>query len=320
LLGRAGLQISVQKKVEARFPARDHGALIRRARGVDDLVREQLLFGERRQLLRFDECDGEDEQDDRGTDAQRSDATPDQRREQIRSVQTDAAVEDAEDDRRANESDARHEEQREEHRRDERADVIEAQHARDEILEVELLFQDTHQDWQFQSDERADHEDDEIEKQLEPLQSREAEEQQRRRQTAGECDGELDVDEFRGELAIDESREPGADAEGGEIEADDQRELRDRIAEHVAGNSAREQLVDQAARGDDQDVEKKNRRPVHQPCSAAEMISARPTITAAITIASAVFWSSSISFRIENGVTFTIAQYASAKTTRPKSV
>src|SRR5215831_15178674 len=50
---------------------------------------------------------------------------------------------------------------------------------------------------------------------------------------------------------------------------------------------------------------------------AAAMMRLTPMITPAMMIASAVFWSSSISLRTENGATFVMIQNAAANTARP---
>src|SRR6266571_6772750 len=59
---------------------------------------------------------------------------------------------------------------------------------------------------------------------------------------------------------------------------------------------------------------------IYYPCTAADTISAMPMITEPMMIASEVFWSSSISFRIENGETLTMIQNANAKKINPTTV
>src|SRR5206468_8103428 len=127
------------------------------------------------------------------------------------------------------------------------------------------------------------------------LQPREAEEEQRRGEAADQRDGELDLDEARREVAVEEARQPRPHAERGQVQTYDQRELRHGIADDVARDGAGQQLVHEPARGDDEDVEKKDRGSVHYPWMVDAMMMANPRSTAPITIASAVFWSSSIS-------------------------
>src|SRR5262249_33541501 len=100
---------------------------------------------------------------------------------------------------------------------------------------------------------------------LEETQIGMAKEEDRGRQSAQQGDGQLNLDEHPGQLLVDEARQPGADTHREEVDADDGRELKDRVAEQVAGRGARKQLVDQAAGGDDQDVQEQEERAVHLP-------------------------------------------------------
>ena len=55
----------------------------------------------------------------------------------------------------------------------------------------------------------------------------------------------------------DEAREPAADAHGEQVAADDGRELKDAVAEQIAGQRAGDQLIDQPAGGDQEDGEER---------------------------------------------------------------
>ena len=114
-----------------------------------------------------------------------------------------------------------------------------------------MLFQDAHQDWQLEPDQDADDKDDQEEKELKPLQPRESQEQKRCRKTADQSHGQLHFDESRRKVAIEKPRQPRAHSERRKIKSDDERELRDRIADHIAGHRAGEQLVDKPAGCDD---------------------------------------------------------------------
>src|SRR5205814_4372927 len=159
--------------------------------------------------------------------------------------QTDAAIEKSEHDRGPHQADARDEKERKQYGREQRAEVVEAEHARDELFEVEMLFQDAHQNRQLETDEHTDHEDDEKKEELKPLQARKPEEEKRGGKAADERDRQLHFDEPRRQIAIEISRQPRSDAESGQVESDDQRELRDGIANHVAGNRSGQQLVNE---------------------------------------------------------------------------
>ena len=65
---------------------------------------------------------------------------------------------------------------------------------------------------------------------------------------------QLHLQEDADELALHEARQPGAQAHGEQVDADDGGELQHRVAEQVAGQRAGGQLVDQAAGRDDEDA------------------------------------------------------------------
>src|ERR1019366_6703800 len=137
-------------------------------------------------------------------------------------------------------------------------------------------------------------------------------EEGRRRQPADEADEQLDAQELRDELAFEKARQPRADTHREQVRADDGRELQDRIAEQVAGERARGELVDEPAGGDDEDRGEKrdlgradrirmrfrggrNRQRITHPCTAAATIMPMAMAIAATTIASAVFFLCTIS-------------------------
>ena len=61
-----------------------------------------------------------------------------------------------------------------------------------------------------------------------------AQKQQRCRESADDRDGQFDLDKLFGDILVDKPRQPRADAHREKINADDDRKLRDRIAENVA--------------------------------------------------------------------------------------
>ena len=121
-----------------------------------------------------------------------------------------------------------------------------------------------HEQRQFQPDQDADGEHQPVQHDMEVAQPRKAKEQQRRRHAAKDGDSQLHLDETAGQRSSTRPRQPGADAQGRQIDADDERELRHRVAEHVAGERPGQQLVDQAAGRDDEHVDiKQVARRVH---------------------------------------------------------
>src|SRR5262249_60838604 len=156
-----------------------------------------------------------------------------------------------------------HEEDRAEHGGDQRPEVVERQHPRDEFLEVELVLQNSHQEREFEADQHTDQEHGAEEEYLEVSEPAEREEQQRTGQPTDQRDPDLDLDERPGQPLLDEPGEPRPDPEGRQVDADDERELGDRVAQDVAGQRSREQLVDEPAGGDHQDVQEQDRGAVH---------------------------------------------------------
>ncbi len=95
--------------------------------------------------------------------------------------------------------------------------------------------------------------DDQIQHQAETLRPREGEEEQGRGEAADQTDHQFDGDEAGHEAAVQEAREPTADAHGEQVAADDRGKLKHAVAQQIAGERAGDQLIDQPARGDQED-------------------------------------------------------------------
>src|SRR5262249_9055973 len=109
------------------------------------------------------------------------------------------------------------------------------------------------------ADQHAGDEDGAVEQKPEIADMLEGEKEQRRRGAADCPDQDLDADEGADEVAGDVARQPGADAHGREVAAYDGGELRDAVAEQIAGKRAGDQLVDEAAGRDDEGREEQQR-------------------------------------------------------------
>ena len=144
-------------------------------------------------------------------------------------------------------------------------------------------------------------------------------EQRRRHQPADQADQQLDAQEVRDQLALEKARQPRADAHREQVGADDGGELQDRVAQQVARQRAGRELVDQPAGGDDEDrgqqrdlgrarapdrasaaagasaAARSTAQSPHQPCTAAATIMPIAMHIAPTTIASAMFFFSTIS-------------------------
>ena len=151
--------------------------------------------------------------------------------------------------------------EREEERGRERAEVVEREDLRDEVLEGDRAAEEPEHERDLEADEDADGEDEAVEDGVEPAGRDEGEGEDRRREAAEERDGDLDLDEAPREALLDELREPRARAHRRQVHPDDEGELRDRVPEEVAREGARHELVDEPAGGDDEDGQVDRTRP-----------------------------------------------------------
>ena len=148
---------------------------------------------------------------------------------------------------------SRHEQNRKQQRGSQRAQVVERQHVRDDVAEVVALAHHAHQQRNLEPDQHADDHHERVHQQLESLRVGEGQEKQRRRESADHAQHQLDPHEAVGQPAMDVARERAANPHRKQIAADDGRELQDAVAEQVAGERARDQLVDEPAGRDEQD-------------------------------------------------------------------
>ncbi len=118
-----------------------------------------------------------------------------------------------------------------------------------------MVFQDPHEQRQFQTDKNSNPKDHSVKHRVKPRQPGEAEKQQRRARAAEQCDAKFDFDKDAGEIPFYEAGQPGSDTQSRQVHADDQRKLSDGIAEHIARQRSGEEFIDEAAGRDDQDVE-----------------------------------------------------------------
>ena len=116
----------------------------------------------------------------------------------------DANIEQAEEQAGADHAEMRREHQRKQDGDHQRAEIVESEDLRHEILEIEIALQDAHHERDFQADQNADAAYREIEQQLErPGQPREHEKQADCRKAAEQADQQLDLDEAADQVARD---------------------------------------------------------------------------------------------------------------------
>jgi hypothetical protein len=143
-----------------------------------------------------------------------------------------------------NQAEVRRQQQREQHRHRQRADVIDAEHLRHQILERHFALEDAHDQRNFQPDEDADQQHQAVQREAEgPGVQGKQQEQQPGREAAEQADQQFDLDEAQQQpghgCGADMLRQPGADAHGEQVGADHGGELGHRIAQQVAGQGTR---------------------------------------------------------------------------------
>ena len=179
-----------------------------------------------------------------------------------------------------------------------------------------VALQDPHHERDLEADQDADREHQRIERETERRRRCRLDREQLRRHQAADQTYERLIQEPRDKPAPQIPRRPRADPHREQIGANDGRELQDRVAEQIARERARGELVDEPARGDDEDRDEEGdrgrpdrrrrrerrlcggaaiRHRITHPCTAAATI--RPTAMhiEPRTIASATFFLSTIS-------------------------
>src|SRR5215469_6392719 len=92
----------------------------------------------------------------------------------------DRRVQNAKDQSRTNQAELRNQKNREEQRSAQGAEIVEGEDLRDQLAELEALFENPHQQRYFQADQCADENHDGVENQAKGFGVGEGDEQQRR--------------------------------------------------------------------------------------------------------------------------------------------
>jgi hypothetical protein len=251
-VARGKLQVVVEVEPGFVAPAGDDDALVGAGFGVDDVLVVEVGLGQ------ADEVAGETEGD--GECADHRDALRAQCRqraelgaEQPQRPGGNQRVEQAEQQRAPDQPEVRRQQQREQQRHGQRADVVDAEHLRHEVLEGHFALEDAHDQRNLQPDQYPDQQHQAVEREAEGSGvQREQQEQQSGGKAAEQTHQQFDLDEAHQQVADDVLRQPGADAHGKQVGADHGGELRHRIAQQVARQRAGDQLVGQPAGGDDE--------------------------------------------------------------------
>src|SRR5579884_2077574 len=249
LIARTELQVLIEEEPQVVLPFRQHDALITRLPAEDHVIRVQLVVGGRRDRIRVQYAHGQSAENGNAGGPQR-DHPPDLLAKQPRGPQRYARVHEAEQQRRAHQSQLRNQPDREQDRRAECAQIIERQNAGNQFAKLQPVLQNAHQQRNLEAHQHADGDHNEIEQQPERLRVGEGEEQHGGRESAHQPDHQFDRYEARHQPARDEFGHPASDAHSEQVAAYDGGELQNAVAQQIAGQRAGNQLINESARGD----------------------------------------------------------------------
>ena len=243
------LQVAVEKKPVARLAVRHHDALVGRVRRECDPVLVELVLGQRGDLFRRGKGDAQGDQRQRAGQRVRTEAAqlvP----EQPQRPQCDGGVHQAKKQAGADQAQLGNEHQRESDRHRQRAQVVEGEHLRHQILEGDVAPQDAHHQRDLQPHQDAHQCHQSVEQKMKRArQIAIGQEQQRRHGATGERHQQFDAQEMGRQLPLEEARAVGAQAHGEQIAADDGGELQHRVAQQVGGDGTSGEFVDETAGG-----------------------------------------------------------------------
>ena len=186
----------IQEQPQIVLPLRQYDALIARIAAEDHFVGIEAVVGGGGDAVGENRSRAEQRQHHQASGAQRVSAA-DLFAKQVSGPQRDAGVENPEDQRRANQAELGHQQNRKQQRCAQRAQIVEGQDVRDQLAELEALFQDAHQQRNFQADQRAHQDDDDVQDQSKRFGVGEGEEEHGGRESADQADHQFDGDEAR---------------------------------------------------------------------------------------------------------------------------
>ena len=244
--------MAVQEQAQVVLPRRQHDPLVTGALRQDHVVGVEVVLGELGNAVRARHPRREQPEDDH-TDANEQARGAELAAKQDGGPQSHRGVHEPEQERRSHQAEMGHEQDRERDRRAEGTEVVERQHVGDHVLERESIPQDAHEERDLEPDEHADDRYQRVQHEAKRTSVRERQEQRGRGVAAHQGHEQLDRDEAGHESPSDVPRQPAADPHRAEIRPDDRRKLRHAVAQQVTRQRPRHELVDEPARGDQQD-------------------------------------------------------------------
>ena len=175
----AELQVAVEKQPQIILPAGDDDALIGRAQGQNDFIAVEIFLGQGREPVGGDKTGQQRQQRGHAQTAQT------RRRTQLFAEQPQGPgrhqhVQQTKQQAGTHQTQMRHQQHREQQRHRQRAEIIQGQHLRHQILEGELLLENAHHQRNFQPDQNAHRQYQPIQRQAERPRPGKNQKQQRR--------------------------------------------------------------------------------------------------------------------------------------------
>jgi hypothetical protein len=121
------------------------------------------------------------------------------------------------------------------------------------------ILQDANEERQLEANERTDDEHDEMKERAQRRVGIHREEKHGHGEAADDGERDLGLHEARRRARLEPLRDPGTDAHREEVRAEDERELKDGIAEEKARERPAEKLVDERTDRDEKNVREKGK-------------------------------------------------------------
>src|ERR1700687_2616212 len=256
LVARTELQMAAEKQPDVIFKSGQDNVLIAGIAREDDLIRVDVVFRRNRDAFGLRQTDSQSAQDD---EAKESQGTHRGKLvcEQESAPQRDRNIDDPEQHGGTHKAEVRDQKNRKEKRRPQRTEIIEGQDMCYNVAKVITVANNAHQQRDFQTNENSDYDHEGVHQKLKSLGVGERQKQQGGRKTSNHTQQQFDPHKTVGETGIDVTRKSAADPHREQVTANDRGKLKNAVAEKVAGERSRDELVDEPAGGDQQDRDEK---------------------------------------------------------------
>src|SRR6202030_4326926 len=135
----------------------------------------------------------------------------------------------------------------------ERPEIVERQDVRHDVAKVIAATDDAHQERDLKSHKDSNHDYKGVHQKLKSLGVCECKKQQCRRESSNHAEKQFDPDKAVGKTAINVAGEGAPNSHREEVTANDRRKLKHAVAEQVAGERSRNELVNEPTGSNQQD-------------------------------------------------------------------